>query len=172
MAFTYLLKNIPAQQSLIELSKLYSDLDVNATQSYLLLLQTASSILSMTALQTARRGTSPGRLSILIQLRLHAKEGLSPWKLAEAVGATRAAITGLVDGLESSGFIERRADPVDRRSIKIRLTLAGRKFLDSIMPERCRRISALMSGLNENERKTLSRLLKKISAGFKAFSSP
>jgi DNA-binding MarR family transcriptional regulator len=171
MASTYILKSAPSREDLTELSRRYPALDIGAAQTYLALLGVAGEILSMSSRQMALRKSSPGKLTILIYLQIHSAEGTSPCELADAVKVSRATITGLVDGLERSGLIERRATPGDRRSVKIKLTAAGRKFLDSVMPERCRRISALMADLSEKERKTLRELLEKIaqSKAFKEF---
>lgn len=89
--------------------------------------------------------------------------GLStPAELADAAGVTRATMTGLVDTLERDGFVKREPDPIDRRQMSVRLTPRGEKFLDAFLPGHFKAIAALMSPLNETERKTLVRLLNKI----------
>ncbi len=45
--------------------------------------------------------------------------GLTPGRLAELSGLTTGAVTGVVDRLERSGFVERRPDPGDRRSVTV-----------------------------------------------------
>ena len=45
--------------------------------------------------------------------------GLTAGRLAERTGLTTGAVTGVVDRLERSGFLERRPDPADRRSVTI-----------------------------------------------------
>ncbi len=54
------------------------------------------------------------------------QEGLLPSELAEKTCQDRATITGLLDRLEKDGWIERRADQGDRRSLRIFLTPHGR----------------------------------------------
>ena len=46
-------------------------------------------------------------------------------ELAHRVGVTPRAITGLVDGLEARGYVERIPDPADRRAASVTLTPAG-----------------------------------------------
>jgi DNA-binding MarR family transcriptional regulator len=45
--------------------------------------------------------------------------GLTPGRLAELSGLTTGAVTGVLDRLEKAGFVERRPDPADRRSVTI-----------------------------------------------------
>ena len=76
---------------------------------------------------------------------------------------TRATMTGLIDTLERDGFVKREPDPVDRRMMSVRLTPKAEKFLHQFLPGHFRTTAKLMSTLNEGERKTLVRLLTKIS---------
>ena len=71
----------------------------------------------------------------------------SPSEIAEHIGVTRATITGLLDGLERDGFLERRQDSRDRRALTIHLTGKTHRFLDEYLPEQARRINALMADL-------------------------
>jgi DNA-binding MarR family transcriptional regulator len=52
--------------------------------------------------------------------------------LAEDLGSTPRNITGLVDHLERDGLVERVPDPADRRSVRARLTEAGRVQIEAI----------------------------------------
>ena len=44
---------------------------------------------------------------------------LTPSRLAELAGLTTGAVTGVVDRLERAGYVVRRPDPADRRSVTI-----------------------------------------------------
>jgi DNA-binding MarR family transcriptional regulator len=48
-----------------------------------------------------------------------ADPGLTPSRLAELAGVTTGAVTGVVDRLERAGYVTRRPDPADRRSVTI-----------------------------------------------------
>src|SRR5262245_16571283 len=48
-----------------------------------------------------------------------AEPGLTAGRLAEASALTTGAVTGVLDRLERAGFVERRPDPADRRSVAI-----------------------------------------------------
>jgi DNA-binding MarR family transcriptional regulator len=48
--------------------------------------------------------------------------GLTAGQLAQAVGLTSGAVTGVIDRLERAGFARRVSDPADRRRVKVEVT--------------------------------------------------
>jgi DNA-binding MarR family transcriptional regulator len=58
-------------------------------------------------------------------LLLNMDEGWRLTDLSERLLCERSTVTRLVDYLESEGLISRTADPVDRRSQRVTLTVAG-----------------------------------------------
>jgi DNA-binding MarR family transcriptional regulator len=56
---------------------------------------------------------------------------LNPAQLLKECFAPSATITRQVDHLEALGLVERRPDPGDGRGVRVRLTLRGRKLIDS-----------------------------------------
>jgi DNA-binding MarR family transcriptional regulator len=96
----------------------------------------------------------------------------TPAELAAGANVTRATMTGLIDTLERDGFVKREPDPVDRRMMSVRLTPKADKFLREFLPGHFRTTAKLMGVLTEAERKTLVRLLTKISAQAAAMVSP
>jgi DNA-binding MarR family transcriptional regulator len=64
----------------------------------------------------------------------------TPGRMAELTGLTTGAITGVLDRLESAGFVVREADPDDRRRTLVRLT-------PERMPNMRRIFSPLMNGM-------------------------
>ena len=49
---------------------------------------------------------------------------------------TSGAMTHRLDRLETSGWIERRPDPDDRRGVKVHLTKSGRDLVDRAIEAR------------------------------------
>ena len=88
----------------------------------------------------------------------------SPSEIAEHLGVTRATITGLLDGLERDGYLERRHDSIDRRALTIHMALKGREVLESFIPQQCRQINVQMACLSLEEKQTLIALLDKIQS--------
>jgi len=60
------------------------------------------------------RGLSGATWRVLAYL--YREDGLTQTKLADLLEMSRPAIGQMIDKLEASGFVERRADPNDRRS--------------------------------------------------------
>lgn len=61
------------------------------------------------------------------------EDGLLPSELADKTSQDRATTTGLLDRLEKDGWIERKADRNDRRSLRIFLTQHARNHKNNIM---------------------------------------
>ena len=60
------------------------------------------------------------------------RDGMTQTALAADLDLTKVAIGGLLDRMEGSGFIERRADQRDGRIKRVYLTSAGTRFLGTI----------------------------------------
>lgn len=171
-----LLKDLPRYDCLLEAAKEFPDLDPSAAEAFLHLLRTGDEAFGVTDKNLSEHSISHGRFGVLMLLwrseqqpadKMAAKEDCecgprTPAELADAAGVTRATMTGLVDTLERDGFVKREPDPTDRRTISVRLTAKGEKFLGEFLPGHFKLISELMTPLSESERKTLVRLLNKI----------
>jgi DNA-binding MarR family transcriptional regulator len=80
-----------------------------------------------------QHGLSEGRLGVMF--RLYRAGDCPLGDLATELETTPRNITGLVDHLERDGLVERIPDPQDRRSLRARLTPAGRQRIESIWKE-------------------------------------
>jgi DNA-binding MarR family transcriptional regulator len=63
---------------------------------------------------------------------LSRRDGMKQAALASDLDLTRVAIGGLLDRLDSGGFVERRADASDGRARRVFLTRAGAKLVNTI----------------------------------------
>jgi DNA-binding MarR family transcriptional regulator len=120
------------------------------------------------ALQRATHHTLHALSAALADLSLSAAEinalanlgeggTLSVRHLSERTGTRASTLTGLLDRLESRGYLVREVDPADRRSFRLPLTDLGR--------ETAARALAAISAL---EREALSRLDATQLAGYHA----
>src|SRR5689334_12829087 len=57
------------------------------------------------------------------------QDARTPGRVAEALGVSRATVTGLLDRLEAEGLLTRAIDPHDRRCFILRLTPKGRELI-------------------------------------------
>ena len=87
----------------------------------------------------------------------------SPSALATDLGISNAGMTGRLDALEKAGWIQRSADPDDRRRVSIEITKSGAAIWRRAMDLRGRTEVAVVHALGDEERTTLAALLKKMT---------
>lgn len=160
-----MLKDLPRYECLLQAAERYPSLDPTACDAFLHLLRTADSVYEKEGMLLAEKGVSQGRFGVLMLLNGCMEKPSTPAELADAAGVTRATMTGLVDTLEKDGLVAREPDLDDRRVVRVRLTQAGQNFLDGMLPEYFRAVSAIIQPLSETERKQLVRLLMKVQQG-------
>ena len=148
----------------------YIGVDVDTVEAYWLLLSVAREMLSKIHNRLERFGLSDGKLVILILLRYAPNNSLTPSELAERCEVTRGTITGLLDGLERAGLVERKSYPEDRRMLTIQLTQQGLDFIDEIMPQHFRRFGEMIkrADLSSDEIQQFTAILKKIQQSIPA----
>ncbi|PYB68696.1 MarR family transcriptional regulator [Thermoplasma sp. Kam2015] len=83
-------------------------------------------------------------------------------RLAEMNFVTPAWITGVLDDLESKGFIERSRNPADRRVVNVEITERGRQVLTESHRIYINFIRESISSFSREEIDEFTRLLKKI----------
>ena len=81
--------------------------------------------------QLAVSGLTDATWTPLLHLRAWG-DGVTQKELAERVGLDGSSLVRLLDFLEGKGWVERRADPADRRSKRIFLTEEGNTAVDRI----------------------------------------
>ena len=103
-------------------------------------------------------------------VRYLAEEGPVPaGRIAEAMGITSGAVTGLVDRLERAGWVERARHEIDRRQVVVQLASARRELIDADRALRDRLLGEALAELDDvlvNETATLlDDAAKKLLAG-------
>lgn len=126
-----------------------------------LIARVARMVLRITDEHSAKLGISQSKLAVLLYLSTEPERCASPSALAKQCGVSRAAMTGLLDGLEQDGYVERDNHPFDRRALMVKLTQAGQQFLEWIAPQDQYQLSELMNSLDQAERKKLMDLVIK-----------
>ena len=92
---------------------------------------------------------------------LSLSDGSTQSALAEQMNLGKVAVGGLVDRLEASGMIERRAHPNDRRVNKIFLTDTGRKVVRDIRKLTLTANGDMLDGLSMKDLRAVVTLLDK-----------
>ena len=94
--------------------------------------------------------------------RIHLHEGLTQAALAELLDMEPIAVGRVVDRLQKSGFVERRADPEDRRCWRLHLLPQSMQVMDGItaLSEQLR--EEALAGIEANDRDTTMRVLAQV----------
>jgi len=101
---------------------------------------------------------------------LEALAHLGPMKMCDLGGKllmSGANVTGVVDRLESKGFVRRVMQVGDRRTYIIHLTDAGGKLISKIFSRHAKVIEELSGRLTSSEKRQLASLLKKLGKTIK-----
>lgn len=104
---------------------------------------------------------TPADAGILRLLRIEA--GPSQQELAARLRIHPSRLVAILDNLEKRGFVERRANPDDRRLYSLHLTQAGGETLEKIGSVARKHQDALLSSISLEERNTLATLLLRIA---------
>lgn len=158
---------IPDYQRLCEFSRRVPALDPEAVYAVATVHAVGAELAGAMQASLGKHGMTEGRLRVLAKL-MDRDRPMTHSELADCCGVTKGTITGLVDGLERDGYVERQAEPNDRRVMMIELTQAGRSLLDRILPGHLARLSKMVSGLTRDEQRQLVELLKKVREGLPA----
>jgi len=105
--------------------------------------------------------TRPQWLAIV---RLNRRPGASQSELADMMEIEKAPAGKIVDRLEERGWVERRADPVDRRINRIFLTERGERVYSVISPIARSTVSDAVSDLSDKEIALLMQLLTRVKS--------
>jgi DNA-binding MarR family transcriptional regulator len=108
----------------------------------------------------AEHGLHPGQEMVLMEL--WQEDGLRGGELAARLGVEPPTVTRTLRRLEACGLLERRADPTDARSFRVRLTVEGRGLEEPVL--RCweRAEKTVLGGMSVTERQTFRRLLGRV----------
>ncbi|MGE0767531.1 MAG: MarR family winged helix-turn-helix transcriptional regulator [Hyphomicrobiaceae bacterium] len=103
--------------------------------------------------------TRPQWLAIV---RLHRRPGASQSELADMMEIDKAPAGKIVDRLEERGWVERRADPVDRRINRIFLTDRGDRVYAVISPIARSTVSDALADISDRDVAVLTQLLSRV----------
>lgn len=97
-------------------------------------------------------------------LRILSKSaGLSQQELASMLNMHASRLVGLVDELETSGFVKRQENAEDRRTYALHLTDEGQAILGEIGHVAKKSQESLLASLSKEEREQLADILQRIA---------
>jgi DNA-binding MarR family transcriptional regulator len=109
---------------------------------------------------------SVARYQILMALWATKGDGIPHKDIVEAMGVTRATVSGLMAALEREGFIKSTVDRDDRRKQVARLTAKGEAVIKKAFDVNLGRFRTLFASLSSADLTHLTDLLKRVREGF------
>jgi DNA-binding MarR family transcriptional regulator len=86
-------------------------------------------------------------------------------RLMHILALTPGTVSVRVDRLVADGLAEREADPSDRRSVLVRLTVRGEAAFEEVVAAHLETERRLLAALSPGERDTLAELLRRLLLG-------
>lgn len=90
--------------------------------------------------------------------------GIRQGPLAELIEVEPITLSRMIDRLEESSLVERRADPTDRRAWQLHLTASAEPLLDTLRETARDVVAEATEGLSDAERDELTRLVERVRA--------
>jgi MarR family transcriptional regulator, negative regulator of the multidrug operon emrRAB len=87
----------------------------------------------------------------------------TPGELCEFATQGATNMTRIGNALVKRGLITRGTSAEDRRCVLIRITAAGRRLVQQMLPPMFPRIGAMFGGFNDTDKSELNRLLHKLA---------
>jgi DNA-binding MarR family transcriptional regulator len=98
------------------------------------------------------------------------KDGLPQTQLANELDVGKVGVGALIDRLESSGFVIRQADPVDRRVKRVFVTKQARGFLEKLRKETDKFNAQIAHGIDRTQLEATSDALLAMKRNLLAMS--
>jgi DNA-binding MarR family transcriptional regulator len=127
------------------------------------LLRAETSVRRVLAADLEREGVSAAGFSALVVLTT-AGGSLELRTLRRRLDWSKANATEVTLTLEARGLVRRRRLEADRRSAALDLTPAGRELVERLFPGHADRVSSVFSPLDEEEKRSLASLCRKLAA--------
>ncbi len=102
------------------------------------------------------------RETLLLTVLEAGESGIRQKDISEAIGINASSLSEQIDRLEEARYLERRANPEDKRSTLIVLTEKGKARAYEVLDERQKAAADLFAKLSEEEKDTLISLLDKL----------
>jgi MarR family transcriptional regulator for hemolysin len=90
---------------------------------------------------------------------LYREDGMTQVELADILDLGKVALSGLLDRLETKGWIERRADAMDRRAKRVFLTEQASEITEEMMAQGRVMMEGVLVDMSKDEHHQLADLL-------------
>ncbi|MDD5644976.1 MAG: MarR family transcriptional regulator [bacterium] len=110
----------------------------------------------------SKHGITMAQFNLLMVLKYSVSAHLTQSEIAVRLLVNRANITGLIDRLEKTGFVERMPDKKDRRHYLITFTDKGKKILDKVEEAYDKEVNLVMRDISGAEASEIIRVMEKL----------
>ncbi len=94
---------------------------------------------------------------------LYRTKGCPMNELANSLGISRPAATGLIDRLIAQGLVRRIGDSSDRRVVRVNMTPTGARIIDNIWKQKQRTIVSVFGQISAKDRVQYLNTLKQVA---------
>ena len=94
----------------------------------------------------------------------------TPGELCEYATQGATNMTRIANALVKRGLITRGASKEDRRRVLIRITPAGRRFVEKMLPPMFPRVATMFASFSDSDKRHLDRLLRKLAGNLDQLS--
>ena len=112
------------------------------------------------------RGDEVGHAQFELLIELYANGPLNAGELADALEASAATVSGMLDNLAAAELVERTRSESDRRIVVVKLTRRGRRKVEARKAVWQRRWQEALDGVDEEELRTAAAVLERIGGIF------
>ena len=140
----------------------FPDGDATSTQAHASLVRVGTALLQELDRCVSASFDMPQAAATALAVIDGAGTPLTPSQIGDRVLVPSATMTSTLDLLEGRGWVERRPNPDDRRSLLIQITPAGSEAANRILAGIRKVELATLSGLTLAEREQLLELLAKV----------
>lgn len=160
----FLVKELPDRKKLKKLLKDTKGADAGRALFVMEFIKSASDILVSIDKFFSSKDFSHGRFTVLTVLAETDGKSMFPNEIAMQMGVSRATASGLIKGLQASGYIESTPSETDGRMKSVRITTAGIDFLESLTPEYYKLICSFTGDMGKKELKQYTEIFSAVSA--------
>lgn len=115
--------------------------------------------------EMSRHGVELNFSQFLALKLLGCESPMAPGELARALHYNPGALTRLLDKLEQRGYLKRVPDPVDRRVVRLELTLSGKAIRKRVIESSSIAAERAFACTSERERAQLHKVLSRVLDG-------
>ena len=127
------------------------------------LLRAEAAVRKRLAVELGREGVTAAGFSVLVVLTT-AGGSLELKTLRRRLGWSKANATEVTATLETRRMVERQRSREDRRIVVIDLTPEGRALVERLFPAHSDRVSTAFGALDEEEKRSLAEICRKLAA--------